>query len=45
LETHYTGTEHLLLALTLDPDGVALLEKYGVNRDSLVVAVYTMLSS
>jgi ATP-dependent Clp protease ATP-binding subunit ClpA len=45
LETHYTGTEHLLLALTLDPDGIALLEEFGVNRDSLVAAVYATLSS
>lgn len=31
LGTHYTGTEHLLLAMTVDPDGQAILEHYGVD--------------
>ncbi|MAS34962.1 MAG: hypothetical protein CL610_13215 [Anaerolineaceae bacterium] len=33
--SHYTGTEHLLLALTADPNGRAMLEAYGVSADLL----------
>lgn len=35
LGNHYTGTEHLLLALTTDPAGIRLLEKVGISADSL----------
>jgi ATP-dependent Clp protease ATP-binding subunit ClpC len=33
--SHYTGTEHLLLALIHDPAGRAALHTYGVQMDSL----------
>ena len=33
--SHYTGTEHLLLTLTLDPAGVTLLLTYGIQPDIL----------
>ena len=33
--SHYTGTEHLLLTLTLDPAGRAALQAYGVDTDWL----------
>ncbi len=31
LGDHYTGTDHLLLMLTIDPTGVALLRRYGLE--------------
>jgi ATP-dependent Clp protease ATP-binding subunit ClpA len=33
--SHYTGTEHLLLALVLDGEGSALLVAYGIQLDDL----------
>jgi ATP-dependent Clp protease ATP-binding subunit ClpA len=35
LGTHYTGTDHLLLAMTLDDEAISLLEHYEVNVDYL----------
>jgi hypothetical protein len=35
LGSHFVGTEHLLLALALDPAGVQLLEQVGVTMDDL----------
>jgi ATP-dependent Clp protease ATP-binding subunit ClpA len=35
LGNHYTGTEHLLLALTTDPTSIRLLEKLSISSDSL----------
>ncbi|HVO72165.1 MAG TPA: Clp protease N-terminal domain-containing protein [Aggregatilineaceae bacterium] len=40
LGTHYTGTEHLLLALAENPYGARLLGLYGVDVERLVAAVY-----
>lgn len=33
--SHYTGTEHLLLTLTLEPAGITLLLTYGIQPDRL----------
>lgn len=33
--SHYTGTEHLLLTLLLDPSGMSVLEKFGVSTEDL----------
>jgi ATP-dependent Clp protease ATP-binding subunit ClpA len=33
--SHYTGTEHLLLALALSPEGVAILTRYGANPEGV----------
>jgi ATP-dependent Clp protease ATP-binding subunit ClpA len=33
--SHYTGTEHLLLTLIADENGVALLRRYGLDPDAL----------
>jgi len=33
--THYTGTEHLLLAFCMNPDGKALLHTCGVDSQAL----------
>ncbi|MBC7870824.1 MAG: hypothetical protein H7Y09_08285 [Chitinophagaceae bacterium] len=35
LGSHFTGTEHLLLALVIDTAGKALLDQYGVNTSVL----------
>jgi ATP-dependent Clp protease ATP-binding subunit ClpA len=35
LGSHFTGTEHLLLALTTEPTGIRLLSKLGVSADDL----------
>lgn len=35
LGMHYTGTEHILLAMTLDPDGHDFLASYGVDNYNL----------
>jgi ATP-dependent Clp protease ATP-binding subunit ClpA len=32
---HYTGTDHLLLALTGNPAGIAVLQHYGMNTEVL----------
>lgn len=37
--SHYTGTEHLLLAVLALPDATRLMAQYGVNADSLRQAV------
>jgi ATP-dependent Clp protease ATP-binding subunit ClpA len=41
--SHYVGTEHLLLALTLDPVSAAVLDQYGVKAAALKAAVETQL--
>ena len=33
--SHYTGTEHLLLTLLLDPSGISAMEYYGVDTHDL----------
>lgn len=33
--SHYTGTEHLLLTLLLDPSGISVLEQYGVDTGDI----------
>jgi ATP-dependent Clp protease ATP-binding subunit ClpC len=33
--SHYTGTEHLLLTLLLDPTGISVMEQYGVHTDDM----------
>jgi ATP-dependent Clp protease ATP-binding subunit ClpA len=40
LGTHYTGTDHVLLALAQNPHGARLLQKYGVNLKQLSAAIY-----
>lgn len=40
LGTHYTGTDHLLLALAENPYGAALLRQCGVDVERLVHEVY-----
>lgn len=40
LGTHYTGTDHVLLAVAQNPYGARLLQKYGVNLDQLSAALY-----
>ena len=39
LGTHYTGTDHMLLALAENPHGAALLQRYGVNLGKLFEAI------
>jgi ATP-dependent Clp protease ATP-binding subunit ClpA len=39
LGSHYTGTEHLLLAMLVDPDGVKLLVQCGVEPKKLLRTV------
>lgn len=45
LGTHFTGTEHLLLAITLAPEGIALIEQYGANADDLRERIAQQLST
>jgi ATP-dependent Clp protease ATP-binding subunit ClpA len=40
LGTHYTGTDHLLLALAENPYGAGLLGQCGVDVERLVAAIY-----
>jgi ATP-dependent Clp protease ATP-binding subunit ClpC len=40
LGTHYTGTDHILLALAQNPHGAKLLQHYGVRLDRLLAAIY-----
>lgn len=40
LGTHYTGTDHILLALAENPHGARLLLQTGVNREQLIAALY-----
>jgi ATP-dependent Clp protease ATP-binding subunit ClpA len=40
LGTHYTGTDHILLALAQNPHGAKLLRHYGVSLDQLLAAIY-----
>ncbi len=40
LGMHYTGTEHILLALVEHPQGVKLLQTHGVNTRRLMAAIY-----
>ena len=35
LGTHYIGTDHILLAMTLDDEAISLMEQYGVNVAAL----------
>lgn len=41
--SHYVGTEHLVLAMLLDPASQALLERYGVNTIKLKAAIEQQL--
>jgi len=40
LGTHYTGTDHMLLALAENPHGARLMRQHGVNLERLIAAVY-----
>jgi ATP-dependent Clp protease ATP-binding subunit ClpC len=40
LGTHYTGTDHMLLALAKNPHGARLLQQHGVNLEHLLAAIY-----
>jgi ATP-dependent Clp protease ATP-binding subunit ClpA len=40
LGTHYTGTDHILLALAQNPHGATLLQHYGVSLEQLLAAIY-----
>ena len=42
--SHYTGTDHLLLTLALDPRGARLLRRYGVDPRAVVQPLRAMLS-
>jgi ATP-dependent Clp protease ATP-binding subunit ClpA len=44
LGMHFTGTEHLLLAITIAPEGIALLEHYGASAEHLRERVAQQLS-
>jgi ATP-dependent Clp protease ATP-binding subunit ClpA len=44
LGTHYTGTDHILLALAQNPHGAQLLRRHGVDLARLIAAVYEHLS-
>ena len=41
--SHYTGTEHLLLMLTLDEAGSRALQEFGVDTEALSEAVHEQL--
>ncbi len=41
--SHYTGTEHLLLTLLLDPTGISMLEYYGVDTNAIRYRLETQL--
>jgi ATP-dependent Clp protease ATP-binding subunit ClpA len=43
LGSHYTGTEHLLLTLLLDPTGMSVLEHYGVDTGDMLQRLETQL--
>lgn len=45
LGNHYTGTDHLLLAMTLDATGAEMLRAYGANPDALRQVVEEQLRS
>ena len=45
LGMHYTGTEHILLAMTLDPNGQELLAHYGVDNYYLQDYLHDTLNS
>ncbi len=38
LGSHYTGTEHLLLVLTVEPAGMTLLRQYGIRNPEILRA-------
>ena len=40
LGMHYTGTDHMLLALAEHPRGVALLKNYKVNAKQIIATIY-----
>lgn len=44
LGTHYTGTDHLLLAMTLDDEAVALMESYGVHVGYLRLKLHALFN-
>ncbi len=44
LGTHYTGTDHILLALAQNPAGAQLLAEVGVNPARLIDALYQHLA-
>ena len=44
LGSHYTGTEHLLLALTADDKGASIIKWYGANPDDVRDAVAKQLA-
>ncbi|MBN1679258.1 MAG: hypothetical protein JW966_03135, partial [Anaerolineae bacterium] len=43
LGTHYTGTDHILLALAQNNEGARLLVRVHVNSEALIAAVYRHL--
>lgn len=43
--SHYTGTEHLLLAMTLDPASQTMLQRYDVDIDTLQMKLYASLKA
>jgi ATP-dependent Clp protease ATP-binding subunit ClpA len=44
LGTHYTGTDHILLALAQNTHGAALLSRYGANPACVIEALYKLLA-
>ncbi len=45
LGTHYTGTDHILLAVCTHPRGIRLLQRYGVDPAAVEKAVKELLQS
>jgi ATP-dependent Clp protease ATP-binding subunit ClpA len=40
LGMHYTGTDHILLALAENPHGATLLQKYDIEAQHIIAAIY-----
>jgi hypothetical protein len=40
LGMHYTGTDHILLALAENPHGIGLLKMYKVDTQQVIAAIY-----
>lgn len=43
--SHYTGTEHLLLTLAAEPDGITLIQQFGMDATQLRRAVRAHLNA
>lgn len=45
LGTHYVGTDHMLLAMTLDEEATALMEQYGIQVPQLQSHLYNVFQA